>query len=203
MSTPDTGPLIAMDEQAGSTTHLAPWLDRLRAGDPAARDALIEHACNRLRNLARRMLKGWPGVHRWEQTDDVLQRVLIRLHKALGSVQPQDVKGFFGLAARLTKQELIDLGRHHLGPQGDGANHASGYDLAAVQRITHTHLRFHELVESLSPEARAVVDLVFYEGMTLGEAADLLGVSERTAKRRWREARLALYEELKDECPLS
>jgi len=55
---------------------------------------------------------------------------------------------------------------------------------------------FHETVNGLPDEQKEVVNLLFYEGMSQEEAATVLGVSLRTLKRRWQEAKLALQEEL-------
>jgi RNA polymerase sigma-70 factor (ECF subfamily) len=189
-----------MNEQ-NSTTQLQQWLNQVRGGDLEARELLIQHACERLRRLTRKMLGSYPAVHRWEQTDDVMQNALLRLDRALAKVQPETVRGFFQLAAKLIRQELIDLGRHYLGPQGIGPNHASGANLTEAQGQIEVFTRFQELVEGLATEERKVVDLVFYQGMTLAEAAVSLEVSERTVKRRWRSARLALYEQLQTEVP--
>jgi RNA polymerase sigma-70 factor (ECF subfamily) len=188
-----------MSERPDSTTQLQHWLDQMREGDAAAGEALVQHACERLRRLTRKMLRGYPDLNRWEQTDDVLQNALLRLHRALAKVQPETVAGFFRLAAKLIRQELIDLGRHYLGPQGLGGNHASSPDLVDVLRNVRASISLHELVEGLAAEEREVVDLLFYQGMTEREAAAALGVSERTVKRRWRSARLALYQDLRDD----
>jgi RNA polymerase sigma factor (sigma-70 family) len=188
-----------MSEHPDSTTKLQHWLDKMREGDAAAGEVLVQHACERLRRLTRKMLHGYPALHRWEQTDDVLQNALMRLHRAIGKIQPETVRGFFQLAAKLIRWELIGLGRHYLGPQGLGANHTSNHDLVAVLNHVRAFNTFHELVESLAVEEREVVDLMFYQGMTEREAAVALAVSERTVKRRWRAARLALYQDLQDD----
>ena len=60
-----------MAEAPYSSTQIQLRLDRLRAGDESARDELLDIACERLGRLARKMLRGYPGVRRWEQTDDV------------------------------------------------------------------------------------------------------------------------------------
>jgi RNA polymerase sigma-70 factor (ECF subfamily) len=53
------------------------------------------------------------------------------------------------------------------------------------------------------PEAeREVFDLLWYQGMTQEEAADLLGLSLSTVRRRWQAARLRLYEALGGELPV-
>jgi RNA polymerase sigma factor (sigma-70 family) len=47
-------------------------------------------------------------------------------------------------------------------------------------------------VERLSDEEREVIDLLWYQGLTQGEAAEVLGVSEKTINRRWMAARMRL-----------
>jgi RNA polymerase sigma-70 factor (ECF subfamily) len=61
--------------------------------------------------------------------------------------------------------------------------------------------RFHEQVEALPGEEREVFNLLWYEGLSQGEVAALLGVGLRTVKRRWQKARLLLYEGLRGEPP--
>src|SRR5690349_10324078 len=111
--------------EASDPEQLQAWLDRMQAGDPAARSALLEHACERLQRLARKMLKGFAGVQRWEQTDDVLQNALVRLWTSLQHVRPRSVREFYGLATLQIRRELLDLARHYYGPEGLGAQHAS------------------------------------------------------------------------------
>jgi DNA-directed RNA polymerase specialized sigma24 family protein len=77
-----------MPKNTGSDTQIQTWLDRLIEGNEAAREELIRHASVRLRALARRMLRENPRVRRWEETDDVFQRALLRLHQSLASGNP-------------------------------------------------------------------------------------------------------------------
>ena len=78
----------------GNTTQIRQCLDLLQVGDEKARDALIQHSCERLMRLTRKMLKGYPRLRRWEQTDDVLQNALLRLHRSLADVKPESVPQF-------------------------------------------------------------------------------------------------------------
>ena len=204
-----------MPESENQTTLVQGWIDRLRAGDPSARDALLACAIDRLERLTRKMLKGFPGVHRWEQTDDVLQNAILRLSRALRDVTPPSSRDFFRLAAVQIRRELIDLARHHSGPQGLGANLISnlgGDASASLNPADHADVtydpsrlaewtEFHRQVEALSDAEREVVDLLFYQGLQQAEAAAVLGVSERTVKRRWQSARLALHEALGGRLP--
>src|SRR6202034_2532417 len=102
----------------GRTTVIQGWLNQFNAGDESAREALFASALGRLSRLARKMLKGFPGVARWEQSDDVLQNALLRLDRSLRAVSPRTAKDFFGLAATQIRRELIDLARHYGGPEG-------------------------------------------------------------------------------------
>ncbi|MBV8231870.1 MAG: sigma-70 family RNA polymerase sigma factor [Planctomycetaceae bacterium] len=204
-----------MPESENQTTLVQGWIDCLRAGDPSARDALLACAIDRLERLTRKMLKDFPGVHRWEQTDDVLQNAILRLSRALQAVIPPSSRDFFRLAAVQIRRELIDLARHHSGPQGLGANIASNAGVDESARLNpadpadETHdpgrladwTEFHRQVEALPDEEREVVDLLFYQGLQQAEAAAVLGVSERTVKRRWQSARLALHAALGGRLP--
>src|SRR5262249_22666202 len=100
-----------------SDTHLQHWIDRLRAGDPAARDRLIGHACARLRRLTRPMLRGSRRLRGYEETDDVLHNAVLRLLPPLQAPPPATAADFFRLAAQQVRRELLDLSRHYFGPE--------------------------------------------------------------------------------------
>jgi RNA polymerase sigma factor (sigma-70 family) len=197
-------------------TQIQGCIDRLRSGDKSARDELLVHASDRLTRLTRKMLRDFPGVHRWEQTDDVLQNAALRLCRALGEVQPTTAADFFRLAAAQIRRELLDLARRYSGAYGLGAHHASvaGANQASAvgtglnpTDTTHDPDRlaawtdFHHEVESLPAEERETFDLLFYQGLSQAEAAAVLDVSERTIKRRWQTARLRLVQTLGEKMP--
>jgi RNA polymerase sigma factor (sigma-70 family) len=188
----------------GHTTKLQLWLDLARRGDANARSQVVNHACERLRLLTRRMLRGYPSVKRWSETDDVLQNAMLRLHRSLSEVRPESPRQFYGLAATQIRRELIDLARHFQGPEGIGANHHTddGKLITAKPSVEPENIEswtgFHEAVETLPEDQRDVVSLLWYEDMSQPEAADVLGISLATLKRRWQAARLALFDELKD-----
>ncbi len=192
-----------------TTTILQAHLGRLAAGDAKARDGLINHASANLGRLARRMLAQFPGVRRWEDSDDVRQNAALRLWKCLEELRPATVRDFYRLAALQIRRELLDLARHHGGPEGQGANHASVQaDTGAPPALdpgqsTHDPAKlaawteFHAHVEALPDEEREAFDLLYYQDLPQAEAASVLGVSEATLRRRWLAARLRLQEKLK------
>jgi RNA polymerase sigma-70 factor (ECF subfamily) len=182
------------------STQLQVWLRRMRQGDAGARDELLRSACGRLERIARGMLRHFPDVGRWEQTGDVLHNALLRLLRALESVEVQSVRAFFGLAAEQMRRELLDLARHYCGPHGWGANHesavGSALDPPAPAEDSGELERwcaFHDEVERLPAEEREVVGLIFYHGWTQDEVAELFEVNVRTVQRWWQSARLALH----------
>ena len=62
---------------------------------------------------------------------------------------------------------------------------------------------FHQAVDRLPEDERAVFDLIWYQGQSQQEAAELLDVNVRTIKRRWREARVHLHDAIGGEAPES
>ncbi|MBM4070264.1 MAG: sigma-70 family RNA polymerase sigma factor [Planctomycetes bacterium] len=194
------------------TTRLQSYIDRLKAGDAKAKDELISCACDRLQRLTRKMLKSYPGVARWEQTDDIFQNAVIRLCRALNDTAPESVKHFLNLAALHIRRELIDLARHHYGPQGPGAHHDTGAGQAEtpIAVASETTMdpgklaqwsEFHKQVEALPAEEREVFNILWYHGIPQSEAATLLNLSERTLQRRWQSARLKIFQAMNGTLP--
>lgn len=192
-----------------TTTRLQLWLTRLNAGDSAAREELFRHTAERLRRLARRMLQNdFPRLRQFEETDDVFQSAIMRLHRALGDVQPASLQDFYRLAGVQLRRVLMDLARHYYGPRGTGTNmqpqqpgeesapafegECTTYEPGALAGWNE----FHQAVETLPEDEKQVVDHVWYQEHSLPETADLLGVSLSTIKRRWMSARLKLQTKL-------
>lgn len=179
--------------------------DAAEATQDSAPEAIIERAMQRLVRLCRRMLRAYPRLRRWEETDDVLQEAALRLYRALHDVQPRSELELVGLAAVQVRRTLIDLARHHFGPLGGAAHHRSDPLLAGacaspgergaacdepLSLVDWT--AFHAAVDLLPEEEREVFHLVWYGDATYAEAADLLGITRRTAIRRMNRARLLL-----------
>jgi RNA polymerase sigma-70 factor (ECF subfamily) len=193
------------------TTELHDLVDRIQAGDREAANDLIRRSAERLENLARKMLRDFPAVRRWEQTGDVLQNALARLLPTLREVTPTCVAGFFRLAAQAVRRELLDMARHYTGPHGIASNHESLPDgpptwphWAAVPEEVKNLERwaaFHEAVEQLADEDRELIELGYYEGLAKDEMGRLLGVDERTIRRRWNRAIRRLVDALGDDIP--
>jgi RNA polymerase sigma-70 factor (ECF subfamily) len=200
-----------MNQAKGQQSTIGQLLQKMGDGDAAAVNALIQHAGERLTRLTRHMLGNFPGVRRWAETGDVFQNALLRLLNALRDVKPRSARDFFGLATLQIRRELLDLARHFHGPEGIGANLDSratvdsGVKAPAGQGDSQEPstlaqwTELHEQIGRLPDEERAVVDLVFYQGLAQSEAAALLNLSLRTLQRRWHGALLKLHRYWKGE----
>lgn len=181
-------------------------LDRLGHGDETAKGELIALTDERLRLLARQMLRGsFTRLRRFEQTDDVLIEAQLKLHSSLTATAPRTARDFYGLASLQIRRVLIDLARKYFGPEGPGGRHESPPNgelpsswLARASSGDGTPLtaaeweEFHQRVARLPEPLREVFELIYYHGLKQTEVARLLGVSAKTIQRRWYEARAKL-----------
>lgn len=194
------------------TTYIRQCLGRLRLGDTSVAGELIQVASERLAELTRVMFRDYPRVRRWEETDDVLQNAMVRLHRALQSILPETPRDFYRLATVQIRRELIDMARHYYGPARRvlhdetnsiiadvGSNGATSRE-PAVSTYNPERLSawtdFHQSVEKLPDEEREVFELIWYQDLKQTEAAELLGVAPRTVMRRWQRACLGLHKTL-------
>lgn len=196
--------------------HLDQLVQNASNGDDSAREELIQISYNRLKRLASKMLKQFPAVRRWEETDDVFQRAAMRLWKSLKEVKPESTRHFFNLAALQIRRELIELSRSISGPQGLGQIKHSmpsteetndGYSPAEPGTETHEASKlaswtdFHQAIDNLEPDQRETFELIWYQGLNQESVAAMLKTSQPTITRRWQKARRAVFEQLGRQLP--
>ncbi|MEO1497005.1 MAG: sigma-70 family RNA polymerase sigma factor [Planctomycetota bacterium] len=199
-----------------STARLQGLLDAASGGDESAYVDLIGRSRERLELLTRAMLRRYPRLKRWEETDDVLQRAMLKLHRSLTATRPTTTLHYLKLANTQIHRTLLDLTRHYYGVHGLGANHktdgGNGDSQVADQLAWSSPSEglpgdllewaaFHEAIESLPGDERDAFELVWYSGQTVRGSAEVLGVSVRTVVRRLNRARTLLYESMKGERP--
>lgn len=181
-------------------------LNRLAAGDAAARDDLLRACRDRVARITRKMLRDFRRVRRWVETDDVVQEALGRLDRAVSTLTFADSRQFFGLAAVKVNHCLLDIARRLFGPEGLVARHHTPGDADLLNQLAEPDSgpagpftrweELHQRAAELPDEMREVFELLWYGGLSQKEAAAHLGVSEKTVKRRWRDAKLALAQAL-------
>ncbi|MCA9030103.1 MAG: sigma-70 family RNA polymerase sigma factor [Planctomycetaceae bacterium] len=204
-----------MSRSGETSAELAKLLSAPESEQVSATAELIEVASRRMLKLARRMLRDYSRIKRWEETDDVYQSAVIRLHRALQAERPTSVAGFWSLAATQIRRTLIDLARHYYGPLGQGTHQRDLPTSSCSQQVEPAFeapvsgepttlecwARFHESIARLPTEERDVFELLWYGGMSNSEVADALGISSRTARRRVLSARLRLQQQLEESLP--
>ena len=170
-------------------------------GRENAMDRLVPLVYDELRSLARSHLRHERPDHSLQATA-LVHEVYLRLLK---SVSPSwnDRQHFFRAAALAMRRILIDHARSRNRLKREGRRirvEISGIDLAEDQNLDQV-LALDEAFQRLEkqdPRAADVVRLRFYAGLSVGETAEALDISERTVKREWAFARAWLYETLRE-----
>ena len=134
------------------------------------------------------------------QATALVNEVYLRMI-AVTQVQWQNRAHFFAIAARVMRQILVDSARSHRASRRGGTVQQVSLDEALVPAAVR-HPDLVALDEALTrlelvhPRKGQVVELRYFGGMKLEEAATVLGVSRDTVKRDWRFAKLWLLREL-------
>lgn len=194
--------LLRMTATSLHTAQFQQLLLRWRSGDQQALNELFVRVDERLQKLARQMLRGFRKIEGWAEAEDVLQNASLRLLRSLQQIDPPSMKDFYALVALQMRRELLDLTRHYFGPLGHAA-HLDGREYqvdAPPDPADETHepsalaqwREFHEQISRLPPDELEIVNLLYYQGLTQVEAAEVLGVHVRTIQRRWHSALVTL-----------
>lgn len=158
-----------------------------------------------LRRLAAARLSHEPGTQTLQPTA-LVHEAFLRL---AGDQQTWDNRGhFFAAAAEAMRRVLVDRARRKLAQKRGARPERLNLDEVdlAVDSEPEMLLAVNEALESLSRENRESAELVklrFFVGMEYSEAAQILGISERSAKRHWTFAKAWLYRELSTRCEVS
>ena len=166
-----------------------------------AASKLIPVVYDELRRLA-------SSYMRRERVDHTLQATAL-VHEAYvklieqRSVNWQSRAHFFGVAAQLMRRILIDHARGHLRQKRGGEQQKVSLDEAFIFSDQHADelIAVDEslnLLAKVDPRQARVVELRFFGGLSVEEAAEVLAVSPKTVKRDWSVAKAWLYADLKE-----
>ena len=191
---------LAVANDDGEMTVL---LRRAEQGDPHAAAELLSLVYEELRRLAAaKMAHEAPG--QTLQPTALVHEAWLRLGGE-AQVQWGNRAHFFAAAAEAMRRILIDQARrkkavrHGGGLAKVGAND-TGLDLAAPAMDDEQLLLLNEALAALaahSPRLAELVKLRYFVGLTLADAAEVLGLSLRTATRDWAYTRAWLFNEVK------
>jgi RNA polymerase sigma-70 factor (ECF subfamily) len=189
-----------------TTAVVQRYLDEL-AGDSPAEPivrALLDRAVRRLHLVCATLLyRSYPRLTQPPtnlQPDELLSAVAERLLKAMREARPQSVRQFFGLANQHMRWELNDLARR-LDEQTVAVELREGMAPApasSLSGLTPDGRRMLEAIGDLPAEEQEAFNLVRIQGMTQTEAAQVIGVSVVTVKRRLNRGLRLLTERLSD-----
>jgi RNA polymerase sigma factor (TIGR02999 family) len=177
-------------------------LTAIQQGDEMAAEQLLPLVYEELRKLAAARLSK-------ERTNQTLQATAL-VHEAwlrLVDVElPQEWNSrghFFSAAAEAMRRILVENARRHQQlKRGGGAQRELIQDVEPATEDSVSQLDLLALDEALTklaafdPEATQLVQLRYFTGLTIPEAADAMGISARKADRLWAFARAWLHREL-------
>jgi RNA polymerase sigma factor (TIGR02999 family) len=176
-------------------------LNAIEKGDSKAAEELLPLVYEELRKLAASKLA-------LQSPDQTLQPTAL-VHEAYlrllgdGSHSWQDRRHFFAAAAEAMRHLLVNRARRKAAVRhGGGWRRVDLDDVVVAAKATDDNiLLISEALEKLAvhdPVAAELIKLRFFAGMTFREAAEVLGLSERTAKRYWTYARAWLFQEMQN-----
>ena len=177
-------------------------LNRIEQGDPQAAGKLLPLVYAELRKLAAAKMARESAGHTLQPTALVHEAWL-----RLGADQQPDWKNrahFFAAAAESMRRILIDRARRRQAQRHGGGlvrvdADAPGLELASPVADDAELLDVHEALDQLARHDARKAELVkqyYFVGLTLKEAAEVLGISEPTARRDWAYARAWLLTEI-------
>lgn len=202
---PDSPPSLATPQDATILMVAA------ANGDKAAADRLLPLVYEQLRSAAQLGLAGERAGHTLSATAIVHEAYI----KLSGPRQvPWAGRGhFYAAAAEAMRHILLDHAKGRLrlkrgggGGGSEGVRRQSATDFEDVAELSQQEpaeiVRFDDLVRRLeieSPDGAAIVRLRFFAGLSVEQAAQVLGLSTSTVDRRWAFARAWLFQRLHDQ----
>jgi RNA polymerase sigma factor (TIGR02999 family) len=188
--------------RAASPSHpatLTRLIQRSRAGDAVACDALFAATYGDLRRIARARLRRG-GRNTLLDTGSLVHESYLRFVGG-GEVHIEDRVHFMRWVGRVMRSVIVDMARRRqAGRRGGGAAHVPlEAEPAAAAAGADEILRVHETLDvigRLDRRMAQVVEMRYFGGLAESEIAAALGVASRTVRRDWEKARLLLREAL-------
>jgi RNA polymerase sigma factor (TIGR02999 family) len=181
-------------------TEVTQLLHALDRGDPQAAALLLPLVYDELRGLAAARLAAEPSGNTL-QPSDLVHEAYLRLVGTPGGDQWDHRGHFFAAAAEAMRRILVDAARRKTREKHGGdwtripleaAQPAAPDPRDDLVALDAALTRF----VAVDPQAAKLVELRHFAGLSVAEAAQILGVSTRTADRLWAFARAWLHREL-------
>jgi RNA polymerase sigma-70 factor (ECF subfamily) len=190
-----------MPSLPGEITQL---LIKWGGGDQAAFEELIPVVYAELKRLARRYM-GKERVDHTLQTSALINEAYLKLIDS-HTIEWQDRKHFFAVAAQIMRHILIDHARsYQYAKRGAGAQKvplevAEGLRIERAEELLALDEALKEL-EAFDPRKSRITELRFFGGLTVVETAEVMDLSPVTVMREWRAAKAWLHQALTGKVP--
>jgi RNA polymerase sigma-70 factor, ECF subfamily len=183
-----------------SEADVTALLSEMADGNDAAAEKLFPIVYEELKRLARNYMRRERSGHTL-QTTALVHEAYLRLVEQ-ESVQWQGKSHFFGIAAQMMRRILTDHARRNLRLKRGGVKETLLLDEALAFSPEHSEELLNldqalDRLEQLDARQSKIVELRFFAGLTVEEAADFLRISPKTVKRDWAVARAWLHAELR------
>jgi len=183
------------------TSEVTKLLLRWRKGESSARDELLPLVYDELKQLARRRMRHERSDHTLQPTA-LVNELYLRIADQ-HTIQWNDRAHFFGIAAKLLRQILVDHARsRYASKRGGQFLRITLDDNVLVPKAREIDLvRLDDALiklAKLDPRQCEIVEKRFFGGLSIQETAEILGISAMTVNRDWAVARAWLYREMSD-----
>src|SRR5207245_1617483 len=175
-------------------------IEAIQHGDPKAADELLPLVYEELRKLAAAKMANEAAGNTLQPTA-LVHEAWLRL---VGKDNPKfsGRAHFFAAAAEAMRRILIDKARRKRALRHGGGQQRVEFENLAVAAPGDDEQLFavNDALDKLATQNKVEAELVklrYFVGMTLEEAAEVLGISARTADNYWAHARAWLFRELK------
>ncbi len=182
-------------------SEMTDLLQRVNAGDSAARESLFALMYQDLRKMARARLRQNETITLLNTTSLVHESYLRFLNAR--ELSFADRGKFFAYAATVMRSIVVDeVRKRHSERRGGSAQHVE-LDTGVGDSLENDEdqiIRVHEALDELSaldPRLAQVVEMRYFAGLTEQDIAETLGVTERTVRRDWAKARTLLFSALR------
>jgi len=174
-------------------------LERMSGGEPGAEGLLFDLVYRELHAEARRQMRGQREGHTLRSTA-LVHEAYLRLAR-LDGMRWENRRHFLGVAARAMRSVLVDHARKKAAVKRGEAERTVPLDAVVVvyEERSGDLLALNAALDKLGaddPVAASLVELRFFGGLSVADAARTLEVPKRTAERCWTFARAWLRKEL-------
>ncbi|MGC2235031.1 MAG: sigma-70 family RNA polymerase sigma factor [Pyrinomonadaceae bacterium] len=179
------------------------FLDEIKRGNKAVLEELLPLVYDELRRLAGSYLRRERSNHTLQPTALVHEAYLRLIGQ--NEIEWQNRAHFFGIAARLMREILIEYARARSRKKRGGefktqieldsvvsSGNQKQFDIIAIDEALSK-------LENLDERQGRIVEMKFFGGLTIEEIGEVLSISPATVKREWGTAKLLLYKMLNSE----